>query len=804
MSTDSSKTFKIWEIIAKFSIYILVFLLPIFFLPWTTSVLDFNKQTLLICLVFLSLFLSLLKILISRKFSFNLSLSHVAVIVLFLVYFFATIFSLWHYGSFWGWPQHTSDNLLNLICFVLLYFLIVNIFSKKEIFYLMTILVFSGFLVMLFGIFQLFGKYLVPLDFTKISSFNTIGSVNTLGVFAAVLLPLIIVLIINTKKFLRVIFIITALINAALLALVNFSLVWWLVIIGSALLVILGMQKSDFFDSRWIVLPMFFLALSLLFVFFKFQVPGSARPIEVFLSQRVSFDIAREVLKEKPLFGTGPGTFIYDFSKYRKNILNEGPFWNMRFENPGSKIFNILSTAGIFGGLAILFLIGFFIFLGIKSLFKKTEGSKATTSVKGTKIEIPIITVMSEDKKIEGRLWLLGLGIFVSFIVFNIGYFLYSSNITLDFVYFLLIGGFIALISAQKEFLLKPSSLATLIVTFAFTLVFIFSLGLFILQGQRYVAEVNYLQAIEAWQQQKSDEGLRHLERAAILNQKADLYWRELSQVYLRKVNEEAIRKDLPQDTINQRIQLLVTSAINSAKRATDLNPTNVANWSIRGFIYQNLIGIVEGVDDWATKSYDEAASLEPNNPYFTTQKGIVLLRKSTFLPQDKTEEKEQILSQAKEQLEKAISIKSDYSPARFQLAMVYQAQGKTQETIKALEEAKNSAPSDVGLAFQIGLLYYQNKDYQKAQEELERAVGIDPNYANALYFLGLTYDQQGQKTKAIEKFKKVAELNPDNSEVKKILENLKAGKKALEEIAQEVPPQTPIEETPPERLEKK
>ena len=57
-----------------------------------------------------------------------------------------------------------------------------------------------------------------------------------------------------------------------------------------------------------------------------------------------------------------------------------------------------------------------------------------------------------------------------------------------------------------------------------------------------------------------------------------------------------------------------------------------------------------------------------------------------------------------------------------------------------------------------------------------------------------------------MEQFQKIAELNPDNAEVKKIIENLKAGKVALAGIAP--PPQqrteAPISEKTPVRKLKK
>ncbi|MBZ9577419.1 tetratricopeptide repeat protein [Patescibacteria group bacterium] len=786
----SSKAVGTCEKVSRGSIYLLVFLLPILFLPWTANVLDFNKQALLIILVFASLFAWILKALISGKVSFNFGSVHIPVLVLFLIYTASTIFSLWRYGSFWGWPQVSSESLLSLLGLLLLYFLVVNIFEKKEIFRLITFLVVSGFLAMLYGALQLFGKFLFPIDFTKAVSFNTIGGLNSLAVFTAVLLPLIIILItVSTKRYLKIFFIAVAAFSAVLLILINFLTAWWLVIVGSALIIAFGMQKRDIFDSRWLVLPMFFLALALFFSFIRFQIPGlPERPVEVFLTHRASSDISWKALKENSILGSGPGTFVYNFSKYRDISFNQNPLWSVRFEWASSKFLTILATCGILGVLSFLSLIGFFIFYGIKSLFKKS--AKASSEA-----------LSKDEEGVNKRFfWLLALGIFISFLTLSVGYFFCQSNLSLDFVYFLFMGSFISLLcSAKKEILLKTSSLITLGLTFIFTVVFIFGLGLFILEGQRYVAAVSYLKGLRSWQQGESGNTLKHLERAVRISPGVDLYWREISQVYLQNINEVAGRTDLSQEEITQRLQLYINNAVNSAKAATDTNPKNVANWSVKGFIYQSLIGVIGGTKDWAVDSYKEALELEPNNPYFPAQTGIALLREVTFLSQEKAEEREKILREAQEQFKKAIEMKPDYAPAHFQLAVVYQAQGKQAEMIEELEKTKSFAPFDVGLAFQLGLIYFQKKDYEKALIELERAVILNPDYANALYFLGLTYDELGEKEKAIRVFEKIQIANPDHSLVITILNNLRSGEKALKGVVEEQPPVVPIEEEHPE-----
>ena len=196
--------------------------------------LSFNKQALLIVLVLISVFAWVLKVLISGRFNFSFSWIHIPIVVLFLVLLVSTIFSLWSYGSFWGWPQITSESLLTLLGLVLLYFLITSAFEKKEIFYLIISLIFSGFLAALFGIFQVFGKFLLPFNFSKTTSFNTIGTVNSLAIFTAILLPLAIILVTKAKGFLKAFFIAALTVGIVLLVLVNFSVAWWLVIIGAA------------------------------------------------------------------------------------------------------------------------------------------------------------------------------------------------------------------------------------------------------------------------------------------------------------------------------------------------------------------------------------------------------------------------------------------------------------------------------------------------------------------------------------------------------------------------------------------
>src|SRR6185295_8123040 len=104
----------------------------------------------------------------------------------------------------------------------------------------------------------------------------------------------------------------------------------------------------------------------------------------------------------------------------------------------------------------------------------------------------------------------------------------------LIFVIFLVTAGLVGLVSQQeKQYQLKPSSLTTLITTFVFTVIFIVGIGLIILDGQRYVADVAYAHGLALWEAKQYDSAIKNVETAASLNNSSDLYFRQLSQMYL-------------------------------------------------------------------------------------------------------------------------------------------------------------------------------------------------------------------------------------------------------------------------------
>jgi len=775
---------KIFLQISKGIIYFLVFLPPLFFLPWTSNILDFNKQVLFVFLIFIALICLLVNFLIRNQLEINFSFLNVPVLILILFLGISTVFSLSRYGSFWGWPLVVSSSFLSFLAFAFFYFLIIHLFKKEEIVFIFFTLFLSGFLLSLYFILQFFGRFILPIDFTRNIFFNSIGTINSLGIYFAILLLLLLPLFSSAKKFFKFILGTIGLLFLFCLLLINTKIVWLTFLVGLVFLFAFGViNLNKNISIAFLALIMFFLVLSSLMIFFRFSLPKVPQvPQEYLVGQIDNLKVFRNLPLKSALFGTGPGTFSFDWSKYRPKETNQKNFWNLRFSQGGSEILDRLVTTGIFGLLAFIFLISVFL--------KKNFGFLLT------KENLP------SPETQENLSLFLGRAILAGFFGLIFALFVYPFNFSLFFVFWLIISC-LALLEKEKKkiFDLKTSKTGALAFSFLFVLILVLGMGIFILYSQKYFAEIKYYQGLRAFQKGNLQESLDFIGQAVAANPQMDLYKRDYSKVCLFRLDQVLVDSNLSQEEKQKMAQSLIFLAINTINETTNMEPFNVANWIIRGFTYQKVIGILGKAEDWAITSYTEAAELDPLSPEIFSEIGRVYLAKADMLAQQgKTKESQENQELAKNYFQKAIEVKSDYAVARYMLAMVDIKEGKIQEAAGKLEETQQLVPLDAGVAFQLGVLYYNNNQIDQAQTQFERAVWIDPNYANARYFLGLIYDRKGNKKLAIEQFEIIEKFNPDNQEVKKILDNLRNNKQALEGI---IPGQPPIEEKPTQELNK-
>lgn len=765
---------SIFSKINKLSLYLLLFLTPIIFLPFSQNVLDFPKQNLTLILIGFSLISWLGKQIFSGELLLRKNkLFYLSLFLILIVFSFSLVFVSNIQISFFGSPSTVSDSFLTIFLFLILVFLLINSFEKKSEFLPSIFLILlAGAIAGLFNIFQIFKIHLFPFDFTRNLTFNTVGTPNVLAIFETILLPLCLILFLKSQGFLKLFLGVIFILLFLNILFVNFKTAWLILIIEILILFIFYFDRAEKIKISFIFLSMVILILAIFFYFFPSSLLNfPSLPPEISLSLPAEIYIIKNAFSDNLknlFFGTGPGTFVFDYSLYRSPDLNRTVFWGTRFFNGYSLFLDWLLTKGILGGIALIFLY----FLILISIFKQIKNLQKKDDFYEIKLGISC--------------GLLGL-IFVSF--------LYPFNFSLNFLFWLFLGSFLFFNNNLiKINLSSPSQL--ILMNSIFIIVVILVFGAIFIQGQRYLADINYMKGLKAFESGSLNEAIDFLQKATNFNPSLDIYWRDLSQLYLTKANNISQDQNLTTEEKLKLVNLAIVNGGEAINKAVKLGPNNVANWNVRGFFYRNLIGI-QNAEEVALSSYQKAIQLEPNSPYAYGEKArVYILLAQNFAQRGDKEHQKENLNLALENLNKAIQLKLDYAIAHYLLAVCYDQLGAIDQAISKLEETKIITPQDWGIAFQLGLLYWRKGEIEKSKNEFERAINLNPDYLNARYMLGLIYDKLGEKNKAKIEFEKILNSNPQNKEIEKILENINKGLPALEGV---ITSQPPIQENPSE-----
>ena len=809
---------KIIDWVIRGCIYLLVFLVPLFFIPNVPSVLELNKQLLIVTVGGIAFLTWVGKLAWEGEIRLKKNPLIVPIAFLLVIFSLSTIFSHYRDQSMWGGFGTEGFSLVTYIALIAIFLVINNNFSGKKITYLLLALIFSTFFVSLFALLQIFGKFIFKNPLIAQSSFNTIGSVFSLSVYLGAILILTVAMLLEKRALvIKISLGICSALFLFILIMINFSTALISFLVGIAIFLGLAIVTSGGSKekNRALIFPMIILTLALVATLIgrtKPIIPASL-PVEVSLSQTASYEIAKGAWKDNFLLGVGPSNYALAYLKNKPVEINLSNFWGVAFNEAGSRFFTIAASVGFLGTAAFLFLIGsmaFYIFVSFLKIFGKSESGTYTL-----------------------------IGIAAGWIYLTVIFFLYPSNITSDLVWWLLMAIFIALASdvfKKKEEIISQSSSprASLMLSFGFVLIIVGFISLIYLEGQKYVAAAAYNKALTSdVQGGEAEELVNKLSRVTSLDRSRDIYSRNLSVALFVLLNEQVKEKGLENLSEDDRANIsnLFLASEESAKTAIKISPKNADNYVQLAQINQNVIGSKDDAEQIARDNYLEALKYDPKNPALYYQIGQVYLTMADLetaksASQQTTQRNQQVqlpekakeyIASAKQNFEKAVELKSNYIQAQFMIAVVLEKLGEIDQAIAKLQESKSINPRDAGILFQLGILYYKNEQYNQARGELEAAVKFQENYSNARYFLGLVYDKLDEKEKALEQFRRIAELNPDNEDVKKVISNLEEGKEALdgfkentiegqetqqpeqapESIQREqepVPPETPIE----------
>lgn len=95
-------------------------------------------------------------------------------------------------------------------------------------------------------------------------------------------------------------------------------------------------------------------------------------------------------------------------------------------------------------------------------------------------------------------------------------------------------------------------------------------------------------------------------------------------------------------------------------------------------------------------------------------------------------------------------------------MALIYKEQGKTEEAMKALAEARKANPDDINLLLNEADMYIKLEKMDKFGELMSEAIALDPKNPTLYYNLGVVNFNQGRMDDAKKYYQKAIDLKPD------------------------------------------
>lgn len=617
-----------------------IFLLPLFFLPITSEFYEFNKQALLIVSTLVLLLLLTTEYVSERQVRILRSPFGLPLLLLALSWIVSALLKTPNRVDAFLQPGNTST----IIAFVLFFTALINIVRSRRELDLLN-LTFLGSLSLLSLVSIVWGSGLVetviPASFLKNPLWNPAG--NPLGTFVvlAASLPYLAIHIIKDKA---------------------------------------GSPKTLFF-----AVCLFLNLIGAGVIGYRLFAPGTTnRP--VFLSHSTAWAIALESMKTSPLLGTGPATFISDFTRFRPIAFNLNPNWNIRFASSSNHYLHLLTTVGLAGLAAYLFLVSKTLSLFAKILRSPSE-SPLYTSVMASTITILLIFIIQ-------------IFLPTSFIT---TYFLFTllslatlslKHLGSSLVHEANIDIVAASDSGHRSPLLPPLFLIFILALAAPTLY---------LGARAYWAEILFQKALMAAAKNDGKTTYDTLIRAMAANPYVDSYRIAYSQANLLIANSLAAKKDLTDEDRNTITQLIQQS-IREAKNAVALNPAKVGNVENLAAVYRNLLNLAQGADQWTLASYQQAIQLDPPNPNLRIALGGLYFAGKNY-------------DEAIHLFQAAVDLKPDLANAHYNLAAAYREKGDFTRALLSMQNVLNT-------------LDRTSSDYSKASgelAELQKKVSVTP-----------------------------------------------------------------------------
>ena len=664
---------NILDRISFWSLFLVIVLLPVFFLPFTQIPIETSKGLLLVVGLVVSIIFWIAARFSDGKISIPKSwllLSGLGVLLVFLI---STFFSSASQVSLFGIMLDIGTFYFMLGAFLLM---LVSSIVLKDIKNAKTVfwgIIMSSLVLFLFQALRLFLPEFLSLGVLGGKTDTILGSWNAFGLFAgfSTIMSLFVVEFFSIPKITKWILGILIALSIILSAAVNFPLIWELLGIFALIIFVykisfsFGGEREEGKKRHFPTFSFVVVMVSLLF-FISGQYIGGILPnslslsnVEVRPSLGATISVTGSTLMKNPILGVGPNKFAEAWAMYKPQIINASQFWDTSFNSGSGLLPTFASTTGSLGVLAWLVFFVLFIIAGAKSLFSSVRNNMNW--------EVVVFFVAS-------------LYLFVSS-------FFYSTGSVIFLLAFAFTGIFIGLSSASRQngeapfsFLDDPRK------SFFSILVLVILMIVSATAGFKYVerlASVSYFgDTLSAATIPIAENSIA---KAISLHQN-DLYLRTYAQVYLTKINSIVAKGSSLSEADKADLQSSFDQAVNSAQLAIVYDKTNYLNYNSLGVVY-NTVGLLGVKDAYAKaiEAYKTASTLSPLNP------GIKLATARVYFANGDTKN-------ARDTVKEALALKPDYIEALISISQIEKSDGNNATAISYAERALSLAPDNKDL----------------------------------------------------------------------------------------------------------
>lgn len=641
---------NIWlDTIFQVLVLLLVFLTSFLFLNQTTEFYEIPKLIALIGITGLLLIIWGLKTLVTGKLIITRTPLDLPLLLLLGVLIVSSFFAAAPYPAIFGNLPRVSGGLIAMATYIIAYFILVSNQKQtatKQTIYLLLI---SAFILAALSILSYAGIHFLPFAWAKALNFTPTGSSFSTSAIIVLSLSFPLSMMLHQSATTRkdiILKVVTSVVITTMTASVVLIGSWQVIAAGVVVLLLnlfaappAAIKKNLPYVAAPIIVAVLLTIVSVVPItgLSIFRTQAQNFPREVQLPFKEAWKVSISTFRDYPLIGSGPGSYLTDFTIYKPTSINSTKYWNLRFDQSFNQYLELLATTGALGLLA-------FLLLTLAFLPQAFKTSSDHISISAIAFFIMLLLHVATIP-----VWTIGIILLALFMVNH-------KNVTHEL-------NLLTPSTGKHQINIAPMFIA-LVAMGAVAAIFYWT-------TKFTMADYYHRLALNSAAQNKGLNAYNQLIKAEKFNPYIDLYRTDLAQTNFALANALATAKGPSQaspsgsltDDDKKNIQTLLSQAIAEGRAAVTLNPNNPVNWEILGSIYRQISGVAQNAINFSLDSYNQALAKDPVNPALRLTVGGVYYSIKSY-------------DMAIRLFTDAITIKPDFPNGYYNLAVVLKDKG--------------------------------------------------------------------------------------------------------------------------------